>query len=192
MLKKLSCLALIAALSSMPALANNGSFYVGGQLGNTKLKINEDGLSESESFNVLSGLVGYQFNRNFALEARLGTGVSDKTFSEDGYRESISVAHQAAVLAKGIVPINDVFSLYGVAGFGSVKYNFKESGNGFSYSENETVDGLTAGVGAAFNMGSQWALTLEYLQLPDKKYSAGPYSFKVKTNSLSVGVNYSF
>lgn len=192
MLKKLSCLAALVTIVSMPAVADNNGLYVGGQLSNTKLKISAGGDSESESFNVISGLAGYQFNRHLALEARIGTGVTDETYTADDYRETVSIGHQAAILAKGIVPVNDVFSLYAVAGFGAVKYDFKETGNGFSYSESETIDGFAAGVGAAFNISPQWAVSVEYMQLPEDKYSAGPFDVKVKTNSLSVGINFAF
>ncbi|KKO45203.1 membrane protein [Arsukibacterium ikkense] len=191
MFKKISCLAVIAALSSTSALANEG-LYIGGQLSSTKLKVAVAGESDSESFNVLSGLAGYKFNPYFALEARLGKGISDQSATEDGFRESISVSHQNAFLAKGIVPINDVFSMYGVAGFAAVKYKFKESGDGFSASASETIDGFSAGVGAAFNLNSQLSLTIEYLQLPNKKYSVGPANIKLKTNSVTAGINYAF
>lgn len=192
MLKKFSCLVALTTIISLPAVAASNGLYVGGQISNTKLKISANGNSESETFNVLSGLAGYQFTPHFALEARYGAGVSDKTYREDGFSETISVSHQAALLAKGIVPVNDIFSLYGVAGFGSVKYKFKESGGGVSFSDSETIDGFTAGVGAAFNINPQWAVTVEYLQLPEEKYSEGPFNIKIKTSSLSVGVNYAF
>lgn len=190
MLKKLSCLAVIATLSSMPALANTEGFYVGGQLSTTKLKENASSYSDSTNFTVLSGLVGFQFNPYFAVEGRYGQGISDQSASEDGDIVTTKVSRQTAILAKGIVPINDVFSMYGVAGLGAVKFTRQESINNVSLSYSETLDGFTAGVGAAFNLSPQLALTLEYLQFPDKNFAGD--NFKLKTNSVTVGVNYAF
>jgi len=192
MLNKLSCLAIIAALSSMPLLAHTEGFYVGGQLSNTTLKETEASYSESTSFMVLSGLAGYKFNPYFAIEARLGSGINDEAYIDDGDRVTLSVARQSAIMLKGIVPINDAFSLYGIAGMAAVKYDLSITGNNFTLSDSETLDGFSAGVGAEFNVSPQLALTLEYMQLPDKTFGSGIDRFRLQTNSVSLGVNYRF
>jgi len=195
MLKKLLGLAIITAFASTavtPVIAADTPFYVGGQIGAAKLKETESGFSESFDFTTLSAVAGYSFNQYLAAEIRLGTGIRDESFSEGGFSEKFKISQQNLLLVKGTVPVSEAFSLYGLAGFGSVKFKYEEREPGFSYSETDTVDGFSWGVGAAFNITSNWSASLEYLQLPEETFREGPFTLKFKTSSVNLGVNYRF
>lgn len=191
MLKKYLSVLVIAACSTV-ATAADSPFYVGAQISATELKESEAGNSASFDFTTLSALAGYHFTPYIAAEVRLGTGVKGESYRELDYSEKLSVDLQTLLLLKGTVPINDMFSLYGVAGYGSTKFKYQERSTGFSFSETETINGLAWGVGAGFRVTPRLTATLEYLQLPDEKFSDGPYNFKLKTNNLTLGVNYQF
>lgn len=191
MLKKCLGLAIITAFTT-PALAADSPFYVGGQIGAAKLKETESGFSDSFDFTTLSALGGYNFNQYFAAEVRLGSGVKGESYREGSYSEKLSIEQQNLILLKGTVPVNDIFSLYGVAGFGSVKFKYTEKASSYNFSETDTVDGFSWGVGAKFNINSNWAASLEYLQLPEEKLRDGAYTLKFKTNSVNLGVIYQF
>jgi opacity protein-like surface antigen len=191
MLKKYLSVLVFAACSTA-ATAADSPFYVGVQLSATELKESEAGNSDSFDFTTLSALAGYQFTPYIAAEVRLGTGVKDESYRELDYSEKLSVDLQSMLLLKGIVPVTDTFSLYGLAGYASTKFKYQERETGFSYSETETINGVAWGVGAGFRITPRLTATLEYLQLPDEKFYDGPYNFKLKTNNLTLGVNYQF
>jgi opacity protein-like surface antigen len=191
MLKKYLSVLIIAACSTAAAAADS-PFYVGAQLSATELKESEAGNSDSFDFTTLSALAGYRFTPYIAAEVRLGTGVKDESYRELDYSEKLSVDLQSMLLLKGIVPITDTFSLYGLAGYASTKFKYQERSTGFSFSETETINGVAWGVGAGVKITPRLTATLEYLQLPDEKFSDGPYNYKLKTNNLTLGLNYQF
>ena len=191
MLKKLVVIALASTLVT-PAFAADSPFYVGGQVSKTTLKESAGGFSDDFDFTVLSAIGGYQFTPFFSTELRLGKGVSGEGFQDVGYSEKLDVSQQTAVLMKGSVPITDALSLYGVAGYGASKFTYKERDGNFYYSDSETVDGLTWGVGAGLKFTQNLTATVEYLQMPSEKFNDGGFGYKLKSNNLSLGVIYQF
>lgn len=183
---------LVLAACSTAAVAADSPFYVGAQVSATELKETEAGNSDSFDFTTLSALAGYQFTPYIAAEVRLGKGVKGESYRDFDYSEKLSVDLQSMLLLKGTVPVTDTLSLYGVAGYASTKFKYEERAIGFLYSDTETVDGLAWGVGAGFRVTPRLTATLEYLQLPDEKFSDGPYNFKLQANNLTLGLNYQF
>lgn len=191
MLKKYLSVLVIAACSTAVTAADS-PFYVGAQISATELKESEAGNSASFDFTTLSALAGYHFTPYIAAEVRLGTGVKGESYRELDYSEKLSVEMQSMLLLKGTVPVTDIISLYGVAGYASTKFKYQERATGFSFSDTETLDGLAWGIGAGVKITPRLTATLEYLQLPDEKFSDGPYNYKLKTNNLTLGLNYQF
>lgn len=184
---------LVAALfGSFAANANVENFYVGGQYNKTTLKEKESGFSGSVDFGSLTALAGYQFNDYLAVEARLGTGVKDKSSNDDGYKESLGVGLQTMLLAKAHYNLSDEFALFAVAGYSKTEIEYKESEPGFSFSETDSLNGLALGIGGEFKFANNFGVHLEYIMLPDKTFREDGYSLKFEANNLSLGVNYYF
>ncbi|MBU2114486.1 MAG: porin family protein [Gammaproteobacteria bacterium] len=182
-----------AALCSTFAVhADTENFYVGGQYSKTTLKEKESGFSASVDFGSLSALAGYKINNYFAVEARLGTGVKDESYSEDGYKESFGVSLQTMLLGKASYKLSNEFSVFAVAGYSKTEFEYKETEGSFSYSEKDTINGLALGIGGEFRFANNVAVNVEYLMLPDETFRDDGYSLKIEANNLSVGVNYYF
>lgn len=181
-----------ALCSTFAAQADVQNFYVGGQYNKTTLEEKESGLSASIDFGSLTALAGYKFNEFIAVEARIGTGINDKSFSEDGYKESFGVDLQTMLIAKASYKLSNEFSVFALAGYSKTEFEYKESGPSYSFSETDSLSGLALGIGAEFRFANNFAVNLEYVMLPDETLREGSYSFKLEANNLSVGVNYYF
>lgn len=182
----------VAIVSSFAAQADMQNLYVGGQYNKTTLKEKDSGYSASVDFASLTALAGYKFNDYIAVEARLGTGVDDKSSRNGSYKESFGVDMQTMLLAKASYNLSQEFALFGVAGYSKTEFEYKESDTSYSFSESDSLNGLALGIGAEFKFANNVAVNLEYVMLPDKTYRDGAYSFKLEANNLSLGVNYYF
>ena len=141
-MKKKVLIAFLLALSSMPALAQDGlgdapGFYAGGTLG-----INGDDEI------AWRALLGYQANRNFALE--LGYHDLGKHNIAGFPLESTAVE----VLAVGRLPLNEQAALY--AKLGGYRSNSKGGG------ANETQHDLTFGIGFEYALSNNLAARAEW------------------------------
>jgi OOP family OmpA-OmpF porin len=111
--------ALIASAMS-PVFAADVGPYVGVDVGGSSTSNDHIHLTKS-SDTVFGGTLGYQINRNLAAEAfytQLGdyAGTNDaRTARGDGK------AHAAGVVAVGILPLTNEFSLYGKLGVANTK-----------------------------------------------------------------------
>jgi opacity protein-like surface antigen len=179
-----------ALLGSFAAQAEMQNFYFGGQYNKTTLKAS--GGDASVDFGSLTALAGYSFNDYFAVEARLGTGVKDESDRDGDYSEKFGVDLQTMLLARANYSLSDAFSVFAVAGYSKTDFGYKETSSSYSFSETDTVNGIALGLGAEIKLPNNFAIHLEYLKLPDETLSEGPYSIKVKSDNLSVGLNYYF
>lgn len=103
---------------------------------------------------------GYLFNRYFAVEVGY-TYSPGYTYNYSGGSYS-SNYYMLDVAAKGILPLSEVFALYGKLGAGYNNYSSWSGCNGCSgptYSGSNT--GLLYGVGGQFNISHDWSLHLE-------------------------------
>ncbi|WP_303906873.1 porin family protein [Thiohalomonas denitrificans] len=189
-MKKASNTVLLATLLSSSALAAPaGTNYAGGQF--AQVTYDESGFDEFKP-TALIGRFGHFFSPNFALEGRLGTGLSDdsKTYYESGYVVDLSFEVDSIIGVYGVghLPVNDVFSVYGLAGYSRVDATVEATAtDGFStasISESGDESGFSLGVGAEVNVGPNAALTLEYVSYLDES------DFTV--DALSAGLNFRF
>jgi len=110
--------------------------------------------------NAIGAHVGAKLHPNLAAEARFGIGLGDD--------QGVEVDNYFSVLAKGILPIQDNLSVYGLAGFSRVAVTSKwcdplwgcVSGSG-------SESGLSLGAGAEFELTPQISLSAEYLMMVD-------------------------
>jgi opacity protein-like surface antigen len=122
--------------------------------------------------------VGAKLHPNLAAEARFGIGIGDDA--------GVEVDNYFSVLAKGILPIQDGLSVYGLAGFsrvavsGSWEDEYCTPGldpippffpgvpatcTTTSVSWSETDTGLSLGAGAEFALTPKVSLSAEYLMM---------------------------
>ena len=108
--------------------------------------------------NAIGAHVGGKLSDNLAAEARFGIGMGDdKGWEVDNY---------FSVLAKGILPIQDGLSVYGLAGFSRVAVSTEVCGwFGGCISGSTSDSGLSLGGGAEFAMSNELSLTAEYLMM---------------------------
>lgn len=125
---------------------------------------------------VLFAKIGTEINKNFAIEGRIGTGVSDDTVSVMGAPVKVEVDQYYGIYAKGILPVGDSVSIYGLIGETHAKITASALGTSVSDSQNSG----SYGVGLDFAVAKDVSLNLEWARL-----------FK-DTDALSVGVTFKF
>lgn len=169
----------IAALSLFAvtgAHAQDG-FYAGGLI--SRITYSEDGFSDA-SPTAIGLKVGTAINKNFAVEARLGTGLSDDSISVLGTSVDIKVDNFFGVYAKGILPLSDVVSVYGLAGYTRGELTVEALGQSSSDSDSD----FSYGLGADFALSKTASLGVEWARL----FKGSDY----KVNSLSLSVSFKF
>jgi opacity protein-like surface antigen len=196
-MKKLLPLTLaILALARTSSACAEDSWYLGA------LYNAQDISSDDREFNTAGIITGYQYNKYFALEARLNTGVSgystSLTFnqaSDINYKEDID--SQASLSIKLSYPIDKSINLYVLAGYTTTKIKMNRSmiitdSNGaviFPYDFKTTYSGSSYGVGLNYQLNERFNLFIDYQVLPD----FDPVSnYSKNWKSTNIGVNYSF
>ncbi|MEE2024340.1 porin family protein [Alkalimonas mucilaginosa] len=186
-MKKLALMAGAVALLAGQAVANEG-FYAGAQYERHNLKANEEEGSVSYNLGTIGLLGGYQITENFAIEGRWHFGVQDKSKNFDDGRTEVKLRNRFALLGKGMVPLTDEFSLYGLAGYSHAKYRLDWSDEQDSVRVSPSGKGFTWGVGGAYAINNQFAVHLEYNDLPKAKIEDA----KARASAISLGFSYKF
>jgi OOP family OmpA-OmpF porin len=159
----LSALAALALTASMAARADvQPGFYAGAGFGTTK--INDDGfdnnIDDSDTGFKIFG--GYSFNQNFAIEATyFDLGEAGGSF---GVGENFDVGISGfGVSAVGVLPLSDMFSLFGKVGYASydIDAHVEIVGVG-SGSASDSQSDLTFGAGAALSFAERFEARLEF------------------------------
>lgn len=170
-MKRLILAAAIAAAISTPAIAQDRGFYAGGHLGQATIdKFCDDtagtGISCDDKDTSWKILGGYQVNRNFAVE--LGYIDFGKVQASVAGIGSVSAeANAFDLVAIGILPVADRFSVYGKLGAyrsttdGKVRTIF-----GNDDLSEDTTD-LTFGLGASFDITRQFSVRGEWQRYND-------------------------
>jgi OOP family OmpA-OmpF porin len=163
MFKKVIVAAILATAAASSFAATPG-FYVGADLGSTKV----DGLSGDKT--SVGAFAGYSFNQNFAVEGayrRLGK------WDVMGYSVD---ADQTAVSLIGTLPLNAQFNVYARLGYNNMGASASYGGIKASTSQN----GGLYGVGVGYNFNKQISARVE-VQKPASD-----------TTNVNVGIVYSF
>ncbi len=88
--------------------------------------------------------------------------------------------------------ISDNFSLYGIAGYGLIKYKAYSYDDGY-FKINETKSRPLYGIGIGYSLSPSWKIGLEYtLQTLNVKLSNAKYNIKNKIHSVDFGIIYKF
>ena len=183
-MKKIAAVVLLSAVVAAPAFAAEEGFYVGATLGNGKPGVSPSAKAISKSSNfIYGGLVGYQYNKNLAVEAQF-TGVGKAT----DVAGNTAKADALSLTAVGLLPLNDSFELIGKLGVASAKTT---SAGVTATNLSATRTALTYGLGAQYNVNQNLGLRLVWDHYGVATTNAG---FKANGNAsvVTVGAFYKF
>ncbi|HEX5094158.1 MAG TPA: porin family protein [Burkholderiales bacterium] len=124
--------------------------------------------------------LGRRLNPFLAIEARAGFGVGDDTVTYLGSPVDVSIDHYFGLYAKGILPLGDAFSVYGVAGV----VGGRVIADGFGYRATRSDTGLSYGAGIDIALGRRWGLNFEWAELFKDS------DFKVQGTSFGMTYRY--
>jgi opacity protein-like surface antigen len=172
-----AALATAAALGAVPPAYAEPGWYAG--LTASQIRYQETGFETLTPVTV-GFKAGREINRYFAIEGRMGFGAGRDSVLVSGVTVELELDYYFGLYAKGILPLGNWFSLYGLAGFtaGTVATHLL----GFTFTESDYD--LSYGAGAEFALGRNVTLGLEWAQLIE-----GPgYKFE----AVTLGLGYRF
>jgi opacity protein-like surface antigen len=139
----------------------------------------EDGVPTANP-SLVSFRVGSSLNKNLAVEGRFGVSLGDDQVRVLGVDVDVKVDNFYGLYAKGILPLGNAFSLYGLVGFTQAKVTASALGNSASTSDSD----LSYGFGADFELSRTMSVNLEWAKLVEGD--------AYKLNGISVGMNFRF
>jgi hypothetical protein len=164
----------VAALSlAAVGAAHAEGLYAGALL--TRTTVSVDGFGDANPTTIGANL-GMMLNKNFAVEARLGTSLADDSLAG----VNLKVDNFAGFYGKGILPLSDTASVYGLLGYTQGK--LKVSGPLGSASGSDSD--VSYGVGAEFAVSGTTSVGVEWARF----FKGDDY----KVNGLSLGVSFKF
>ena len=147
----------------------DAGFY--GGVSYSQLDYSEPGLDLD--FSTIGGLVGYKLSNSFAIEVRGARGQRDDSL----YGVGVEVDKTFSVLGRFSLPNETNVTPYVVAGFTKA---WLEVDGGYKVNESD----YSYGIGAAFSLTDQFAVSAEYVVLLDKD--------DAEINALSLIATYDF
>jgi len=164
----------VAALSLVTVgAAHAEGLYAGPLL--TRATVSFDAGGDANPTTV-GALLGMSINKNFAIEARLGTGLSDDSISG----VDIKVDNFAGIYAKGILPVSNAASVYGLLGYTQGKIKAEFAGQSASDSDSD----VSYGIGAEFAVSGTTSVGVEWARF----FKGDNY----KVDGLSLAVSFKF
>ena len=192
MLNKKNLLTLAIASFCCFSAAAEEPFYVGAQY--NQLTVEDTARNATETLGTVSVLGGYQFNPFWSVEFRQHFEVNEQTPLPVLGAYQMQITSQQSVLLKGTYPLNEQFSLYGLIGVGSTKFDFTSLTNApipSGITANHHNNGLAVGFGAEYQLTPALSATLEYMQHRDLVFQGSQYN-KLSLNGIALGLNYRF
>jgi len=187
--KHILCLT-VASIAGL-ILATNASAtapgaYVGGQLGygNTHIFQDETGGGTHDTGLAGRGFVGFQFNPNIAVE---GGYTRFKKATVNGVSGGIS-ASAVDLVAKGIIPLENNFSIFGKLGAAELYEHLNITAMGVNFSKTEHKLYPTASLGVNYDITPQVSTDLSWTRIQKIGHSSDINS----TDFFGLGLAYHF
>jgi OOP family OmpA-OmpF porin len=182
-MKKIAAVVLLSSAMAAPAFAADQGFYAGLTLGSGKPGVTPSAAALSKnSKSIYGGLVGYQYNKNLAVEGQF-TGIGE---SKDVNGNTVK-GDAFSLSAVGLLPLSDSFELYGKLGFASTKTKASAGATNLG----ATRSALTYGIGGQYNVSQSFGVRFGWDQ-----YGAATTAAGVKTNKnadvYTVGAVFKF
>lgn len=193
MFKLVSTVAFVSALSSTAVFAQSqeSGFYIGGHYGQHKVELESDLGDTNAKFGVVGVNAGYQLSPLLGIEARYAQGVDHENVFSGSDAARFEIDRHMALVAKGSIPINQYFSIFGTAGYGETRYSFDYDVLGVAGRTNSTEKGFQYGAGAALNVTNNLSVVAEYTILP-KLEDEDEGFYKSDVSLMTLGLNYRF
>lgn len=192
-------LALAAALAPHAVMAQDMGFYIGGSVGQSKAKdacddLGSVGFSGScdDTDTGAKIFLGYQFNKNFAVEGGyvdLGKAKASGTISGSP-ASGEAKADTWQLSAVGIWPMANNFSLLGKIGVHRWDLDTQGSAFGVTVSASDKGTDLTFGFGAGYEFNKNLGLRVEWERF--RNVGEEDTTGKSHVDLLSVGLRYRF
>ena len=126
---------------------------------------------------VIFARIGVPLVPNLAIEGRIGTGIN----SAETHGYAVNVQTFGGGYLKGSLPLSPVFSLYGVAGVGTIDLRR-------NFGEDTTDTGFSFGIGGDVALQSNVSLNFEWTRYP----SGTDVGYDYNNNMFSAGLNWHF
>ncbi|MGA7750159.1 MAG: porin family protein [Gallionella sp.] len=200
----LAIMAIAGLAGATTAFAGENGWYVFGAAGQTTgnndqstldnalTSVGAAGFSSSLSKPTVYNLdVGYQVNKNFAIEGGY-IGSTNETYTASGGNLVGPVSATANIkgwtlAAVGILPLPNQFSLLGKLGVAGIKDSATVSGPGGSASVDGTKTDATYGLGAEYDFTNAVLVRLDW-----DSYNVGDSSSSSRGGVWTVGIGYKF
>jgi OOP family OmpA-OmpF porin len=188
-MKKITAVLLLSAIAT-PAFSADASsaadqgFYAGVTVGSssTNNTIGAQTLTKTNG-GVYGGLLGYQLNKNFAVEAQY-TGASKFEYAPvTGKSDAFSLT------AVGIIPLSNEFSMYGKLGFASTRSSLT---NNTALSTGANRSAATYGIGAQYNVTPAIGVRLGWDAYGSALIDNAGLTQKFNSSTVTVGAIFKF
>lgn len=180
-MKKIAAL-IFFAVAAAPAFAEESGIYAGITLGSASNKTVGANTLTTNSAGVYGGLLGYQFNKNLAVEGQFTGSSKFSTATWSGKADALSIT------AVGILPLNDSFSLYGKLGM--ARSSTKVSGTAAYTNGNRTA--ATYGAGVQYDINKQYGVRLGVDRYSQALNNAAGGSTNYNSTVWNAGAIYRF
>ena len=167
----------LMCMFSMSAMAEGAKSNMYGGVQYAMTTYDETGVEDLNP-TALVFVIGNKFNKNFALEGRIGIGMGDDSLS--GLPVTLEIDSFVGVYAKGIVPVSSTVDLYGIIGYTDGEVTVSAPGISLSASESDT----SLGFGVDFAVSKTTSMNLEYINYIDSNGTT--------LDAISVGANFAF
>lgn len=189
-MKKLATAFLLSAAVAAPAVAADNGFYAGLTLGRSNTgNIAVNTVMTKSTDTVLGVLAGYQFTKNWGVEAQYTSGgnftavTTAPVINVNGKSDALSLA------AVGTLPVSDALSLYAKLGIASTKTRL--STVPLSNATGATRSTATVGLGLQYNASPNLGVRFGWDRYGDA-INAGGLQNKFNNDIYSLGLVYSF
>ncbi len=160
----------------------DAGFYIGGAYGYGKMDLSDNtGYAHDENFDSFMLQAGYKINPYIAVEGRYWF-VSSGDWA-DGTTPTPSFDTDSwGIYIKPMYPVTDAFDVYALLGYGDTDPEVGGQGPGYD------TDGFQWGLGASYDINSNFAVFVDYVNLYDDTNSGED----LQIDTWNFGVTYKF
>jgi opacity protein-like surface antigen len=184
----------LTCLTVSAAFAQKAPGGVYGELGYTQVTIaSANAAAPTFKPSALRGIVGYEINRNFAVEGMLAFGIADGsadgTVTVNGVpgpgTVKVRLDTTYGVYAKAKAEVSPGLEVFGRLGFTKANYSSTITAAGVgSGSLSDSSDGPSWGLGASYAVSPTLAMNVDYMSYVDKN--------GLKATGPTFGVSFKF
>ena len=171
----------------------DSGWFIGGSVGQTKSGLDCTGLSCDDSDTGYRIFGGYKINKHFAVElgyADLGKTTFTGTIPIIGAVSGNASATAWDLVAVGILPIGEKFSVFGKLGFYKGDGDFSVSGAG---SSSDSTTDMTYGIGVQYDFTKNLGIRGEWQQYKSVGFAnTGGQTLEGDVDLISIGVVWKF